>query len=116
MIIEDNINNIISFFNIETNSSYRASAKNTRLLIRARLKEGFTVKDFKEVICFKNKQWKDDTKMKEYIRPQTLFGTKFESYLNASRGGYNNSRFLKTLKEMEESRDKLKNIFNGGNS
>ena len=27
-------------------------------------------------------KWKSNEKMKQYLRPQTLFGTKFESYLN----------------------------------
>jgi uncharacterized phage protein (TIGR02220 family) len=49
--------------------------------IRARIKEGFTVEDFRHVITVKNSEWKADQNMVKFIRPQTLFGTKFESYL-----------------------------------
>lgn len=49
--------------------------------INARIKEKFTMDDFKTVVDFKVKQWKDDTKMKQYIRPSTLFGSKFDEYL-----------------------------------
>ena len=49
--------------------------------INARLKEGFTVEDFKTVIDKKVDEWKG-TELEQYLRPDTLFGTKFESYLN----------------------------------
>ena len=51
-------------------------------MINARLKEGFNYDDFKKVINNKTCEWKDNAKMSRYLRPETLFGTKFESYLN----------------------------------
>ena len=50
--------------------------------IKARLSEGFTIEDFKTVIDKKCAEWLG-TDYEQYLRPQTLFGTKFESYLNA---------------------------------
>ena len=47
----------------------------------ARIKEGFTLEDFKRVIDWKVSKW-IGTDMEQYLRPETLFGTKFESYLN----------------------------------
>jgi hypothetical protein len=47
------------------------------------LAEGFTIDDFKTVIDKKCAEWLGDSKMEPYLRPETLFGTKFESYLNA---------------------------------
>ena len=44
----------------------------------------FTLDDFKQVIDIKSIQWINDSKMKSYLRPETLFGTKFEGYLNES--------------------------------
>lgn len=49
--------------------------------INARLDDGYTIDDFKTVIDKKSDEW-IDTEMEKYLRPQTLFNTKFESYLN----------------------------------
>lgn len=49
--------------------------------IEARIKEKFTIEDFQKVIESKVNEWKDNDKMKKYIRPETLFGSKFNSYL-----------------------------------
>lgn len=73
---------IINYLNEVANKSYRHNTKKTRTLIRARHNEGFTVDDFKKVIDVKNNEWKNDKNMNKFIRPETLFGTKFESYLN----------------------------------
>ncbi len=45
------------------------------------MRDGFSVDDIKSVIEHKVGEWKDDPKMSEYLRPSTLFGNKFESYL-----------------------------------
>lgn len=72
---------IVTFLNSVTGSSYRSTTDKTRRLIAARLAEGFTVDDFKTVITKKTKEWQG-TDMAQYLRPETLFGTKFEGYLN----------------------------------
>ena len=76
------IKEIVSFLNAAVDSNYRASSKSTKSHINARLKEGFTVDDFKAVIVKKCNEWKSDAKMSAYLRPETLFGAKFEGYLN----------------------------------
>ena len=82
---------IISYLNEKTGKSFRSSSKKTRSCIHARLEEGFTLDDFKMVIDNKCADWLGGRKMDEYLRPETLFGTKFESYLNAKiRKGGNN--------------------------
>ena len=73
---------IVGYLNEICGTSYKPNAKETKRLIRARMNDGYTVNDFKTVIFKKAKQWKDDQKMCGFLRPQTLFGTKFESYLN----------------------------------
>ena len=81
-IVRDrDMENIISFLNSTTGSKYKASTDKTRRLIAARLAEGFTVDDFQAVITKKAKEWQG-TDMAQYLRPETLFGTKFEGYLN----------------------------------
>lgn len=73
---------IIDYLNEKTGKAYKYSTETTQRHIRARIKEGFTLEDFKSVIDWKVSQWGSEEKMERYLRPQTLFGTKFESYLN----------------------------------
>lgn len=73
---------IIDYLNRKTNSHYRPTSKATRRLIKARYNEGFTDIDFKTVIDKKCAEWLQDGNMAQYLRPETLFGTKFEAYLN----------------------------------
>ena len=72
---------IVNHLNSVTGSSYRSTTSKTRKLIAARLAEGFTADDFKKVITKKAEEW-TGTDMAQYLRPETLFGTKFEGYLN----------------------------------
>jgi uncharacterized phage protein (TIGR02220 family) len=76
------IREIIEYLNQKANVSYKASTKKTKSCIHARLTEGFTIDDFKTVIDKKCAEW-IGTDFQQYLRPETLFGTKFESYLNA---------------------------------
>jgi uncharacterized phage protein (TIGR02220 family) len=71
----------VEYLNQKNGTKYRASSKKTQTCVRARVRDGFTLDDFKAVIDAKVAQWGEDEKMAEYLRPETLFGTKFESYL-----------------------------------
>ena len=62
-------------------TNYRSSTPKTRKQIKARVGEGFSENDFYAVIDKKSKEWLG-TDMEKYLRPETLFGTKFEGYLN----------------------------------
>ena len=80
---EDTIHSrIINYLNLKCETSYRSSTKKTKTLIEARLKEGFKEEDFYLVIDKKTRQWLKDKDMCKFLRPETLFGNKFESYLN----------------------------------
>jgi uncharacterized phage protein (TIGR02220 family) len=83
--LKESCEEIIKYMNLVAGTTYRSSNKETVGHINARLKEGFTVKDFITVINFKWQQWSTDPKMSQYFRPQTLFCNKFEGYLNAAR-------------------------------
>lgn len=74
--------NVVDYLNCSTGKNYKSNTKATRSLIDARIREGFSLSDFKQVIDTKTKAWKKDEKMSMFLRPNTLFGTKFESYLN----------------------------------
>jgi uncharacterized phage protein (TIGR02220 family) len=77
---------IIDYLNETTFTSYKPTTRNNKELIQARLREGFTVEDFKKVIDQKSAEWLNHPQMCKYLRPETLFGTKFESYLNQKSG------------------------------
>ena len=74
---------IIAYLNEKAGTKYKATTAKTKTAIHARLAEVFTVDDFKTVIDKKCAEWIGDPKMEKYLRPETLFGTKFEGYLNA---------------------------------
>lgn len=78
----ETVNEIISYLNEKTKSNYSFKGKNTLSHINARISEGRTLEDFKKVIDVKSKEWLNDAKMQVYLRPDTLFGSKMESYLN----------------------------------
>lgn len=80
---EDRYAEIVDYLNAKAGTRYKASTASTRRLIKARLNEGFTLEDFKTVIDKKCAEWLTNSKMEQYLRPETLFGTKFEGYLNA---------------------------------
>lgn len=71
---------IIAYLNQITGSKYKL-ATSTLSKINARMKEGYKLDDFKRVIDLKSKEW-TGTKFEAYLRPETLFSTKFESYVN----------------------------------
>ena len=75
------IKDIVSFLNNELGKDFKDNSKSTISLIESRFKEGYTFEDFKKVITTKKANW-INTDMAVYLRPSTLFGSKFESYLN----------------------------------
>ena len=72
---------IISYLNEKANRNYRPNIQKNKTLIKARWSEGFRLDDFKHVIDTTVKDW-SGTKYEKYLRPETLFGSKFEGYLN----------------------------------
>ena len=79
---KDNVyKNIIDYLNNKINANYRSNSYKTKSLIDARLNEGYKEEDFFLVIDKKYKEWKD-SEMEKFLRPETLFSNKFESYYN----------------------------------
>lgn len=74
---------VIAHLNQRAGTHYKATTANTRKLVKARLNEGFTIEDMKLVIDKKSAEWLNNRDMAQYLRPETLFGNKFEGYLNA---------------------------------
>jgi uncharacterized phage protein (TIGR02220 family) len=72
---------IIDYLNKKVGSNYNASDIDIISLIEDRIAEGYTYQDFFKVINVKVKDW-IGTEYEKYLRPSTLFGDKFEKYLN----------------------------------
>lgn len=111
------VEQIIDYLNEVVGSKYKSTTRTTRDKINARLNEGFTVEDFKTVINKKAKEW-GGTAFEQYLRPETLFGTKFESYLNQRTHtekepewyGKQISEVQATEKEMQELEKRIKSL------
>ncbi|PAF13676.1 replication protein [Shouchella clausii] len=91
---EDNIPfvEIIGYLNEKANKNFKYSTAKTKSVIRARWNEGFTLNDFKKVIDIKCAEWLNKQEMNKFLRPETLFGSKFEGYLNQNQTASNDSR------------------------
>lgn len=101
---------IINYLNEKAGKNFRSSTDKTKKLIKARWNEGFELNDFKKVIDTKVSQWKHNPKMNPYLRPQTLFGTKFEAYLN-EQAVMNNVVPMKKANKKGVDYDKLREMF-----
>lgn len=76
------VREIIKYFNLINGTRYMKNSKITIRLLKARIKEGYELEDFKKVIKYINEEWNSNKKMKQYNRPITVFSNKFESYYN----------------------------------
>jgi len=77
----ETIKKVILYLNERSNSTY-TSSKSSVECISARIKEGYSIADFRKVIDKKVEQWLG-TEQEKYLRPITLFqAKKFENYLN----------------------------------
>lgn len=72
---------IVDYLNEKTGKNFKHKTAKTRKFIEARWNQDFRLDDFKKVIDIKTYEWLN-TDSDKYLRPETLFGTKFESYLN----------------------------------
>jgi uncharacterized phage protein (TIGR02220 family) len=72
---------IINYLNQATGKNYKTNSVINRKFITQRLNDGFTIDDFRQVITVKSTNWLN-SKMEQFLRPETLFSNKFESYLN----------------------------------
>lgn len=73
---------IIEHLNQKTGKDFKHTAASNKKLIKARWNEGYKMEDFTKAIDTKVADWINDPKMNQYLRPTTLFGSKFDSYIN----------------------------------
>ena len=72
---------ILEYFDKMSSNKTPYDKNEAETIIIDQLKKGYVLNEFFDVITFKNEEWKESEKMKKYIRPATLFGQKFDSYL-----------------------------------
>ena len=89
------VEQVINYMNELAGTSFKTTTKKTQTAIKARLKEGFTVEELKDVVYSKYHEWfekpikfQNGVMSDKYYRPDTLFGTKFESYLENYKRDY----------------------------
>ena len=81
-INQEAINFIIADLNHQLGTNYSAHGKKTQEIIMARMNEGFSREDFITVNQKKCDEWINDSEFCKFLRPETLYSRKFESYLN----------------------------------
>jgi hypothetical protein len=87
-ILNNIYSQVINYLNKKANSKFKATSKDNQKHIKARINEGYDFNDFKKVIDNMCSAWKN-TEFENYLRPSTLFGVKFENYLNWKKTGGN---------------------------
>lgn len=99
---------IIEDLNAKTGKQYKHTTKSTQSLIRARWNDGHRLDDFKKVHSNMSAKWMTDQKMQSYLRPETLYSPKFESYLNEKVSAPIAGGGVDTRTEEEIKRDRRK--------
>lgn len=102
------VQDIIKYFNSVCSTNFKSNTVATRKLIKRHLDEGFTIDDFKKVIDLKYLDWGKNPKRfsggqmsNEYLRPATLFGDKFESYVYEALSRTTSENFVSTSSEID---------------
>lgn len=72
---------VISYLNLKAKKNFKVDTASHQKFIKARLKEGYVLEDFKKVVDIMVAKW-EGTEYEQYLQPQTLFGNKMDNYLN----------------------------------
>lgn len=72
---------VISYLNLKAKKNFKVDTASHQKFIKARLKEGYVLEDFKKVVDVMVAKW-IGTEYEQYLQPQTLFGNKMDNYLN----------------------------------
>lgn len=89
---------VLSFLNEETGATWRTDDDFSVFMISRLLQQGYTEDQIKTVIRKKTADWLGDPKVERYLRPATLFGSKFEQYLQQPASA--------KMKELQENRER----------
>lgn len=93
---------IIEYLNLKNGSRYQLAGTSLKM-VESVLKQGYTKEDCLKVIDKKYDEW-HGTEMEQYLRPLTLFGNKFDTYLNQP--------MVKKQSNYEKTSSRLTELFN----
>lgn len=85
--LSDLARNVLTAINTICGRSFRPVRGNMKF-INARINEGFKFEDFVAVLKFMQGKWGDDPKMSGFLRPETIFGNKFDGYLQEAQNAF----------------------------
>ncbi|SEO81588.1 conserved phage C-terminal domain-containing protein [Denitrobacterium detoxificans] len=86
------VTDAVDHLNEKTGKAFRPTTASTVRHVSARLRESYTVDDLNAVTDLKCSEWLGDPRMAQYLRPETLFGPKFEGYLQQARASSGKAR------------------------
>jgi len=89
IVNEIEIETVIEILNETTGRDFKKNTESNKRWVRSRFKEGYTIEDFKKVISSKQFEWGKNPDMAKFLRPETLFGNKFEGYLQSAKNKIN---------------------------
>lgn len=81
--IQERARAVIDDLNRVVGSRFTHSPRNLKF-VTARFAEGLTEAQLAEAVRFKAREWAPDPNMAKFLRPETLFGSKCEGYVNAA--------------------------------
>jgi uncharacterized phage protein (TIGR02220 family) len=81
----------LEVLNREARRSFKTTIKSNLTPILARMKDGHTLEQAEVVVKAKVTEWQG-TEFAKFLRPATIFGPKFDGYLQAALSGNGNSR------------------------
>jgi len=105
-LTETKITCVINYLNTTTGRNYSPKTKSTRTKIRSWINQGMTLDDFERVIRVKSEEWLNDPYWNQFLRPDTLFGPKFEGYLNSSTPSDMSNQAFDELDNILDGKDK----------
>ena len=76
---------VINYLNDRAKTDFKPTTANSIKYISDRASEGYVLNDFKKAIDRQVLLWYNDTKMRQYLRPSTLFNSeKFPEYVHGT--------------------------------
>ena len=96
---------IVTYLNEKTGRKFKHNTPKTKTLIQTLWNQNFSLQDFQKVIDNKTNDWLTHPKYSKYLRPETLFGTKFEGYLNEQRHAMTGVVSEKTMRTIENLKE-----------
>ena len=101
IIKNEDIERVVSFLNEKAGTKFKSDSVATQKSL-TKLFVKFSAEEVEKVITSKSAEWLNDANMKKYLRPSTLFGNKFETYLEESNFISGHDQSFDYIKKLQE--------------